>query len=187
MKGINNSWRKHKRNHEREEVCISRYRVLLIFINFNFHFLNLYKMYFQNYFANRSIKLESFTSHLQHSRPSGAARAIIGWANIHICAFCLINFFWNRLFLQSVNTNIWIFAPSIIVLPAPVSRPCCISYTTLAFAIGSSLYMLIQHDRSCCKWYLKVYSERKTENWRGGGGLLLIVKSMRSEVCIVCK
>ena len=26
-------------------------------------------MYFQNYFANRSIKLESFTSHLQHSHP----------------------------------------------------------------------------------------------------------------------
>ena len=43
-----------------------------------------------------------------------------GGANIHICASCLINFFWNRLFLQSVNTNIWIFAPSIIVLPAPL-------------------------------------------------------------------
>ncbi len=26
-------------------------------------------MYFQNYFARRSIILESFTSHLQHSRP----------------------------------------------------------------------------------------------------------------------
>ena len=55
---------------------------------------------------------------------SGAARTIIGAANIHICAFCLINFFWNRLFLQSVNTNIWIFAPSIIVLPAPVPPNC---------------------------------------------------------------
>ena len=36
---------------------------------FNFDFLVLYKMYFQNHFANRCIKLESFTSYLQHSRP----------------------------------------------------------------------------------------------------------------------
>ena len=28
--------------------------------------------------------------------------------------FCIINFFWNRLLLRSVNTNIWIFAPPII-------------------------------------------------------------------------
>jgi hypothetical protein len=34
-----------------------------------------------------------------------------GRANIHIFVFCIINFFWNRLFLWSVNTNIWIFAP----------------------------------------------------------------------------
>ena len=34
--------KKHKRNHEREEVCIPRYRVLLIFINFNFDFLVWY-------------------------------------------------------------------------------------------------------------------------------------------------
>ena len=26
-------------------------------------------MYFQHYFANKCIKLESFTSHLQHLRP----------------------------------------------------------------------------------------------------------------------
>ena len=42
--------------HEREGVS---YRILLIFITFNFDFLVLYKMYFQNYFANLSIKLES--------------------------------------------------------------------------------------------------------------------------------
>ena len=29
----------------------------------------VYKMYFPNYFVNRPMKLESFTSHLQHSRP----------------------------------------------------------------------------------------------------------------------
>ena len=65
MKLINNF--PNKRNHEREGVCTPGYRILLIFINFNF--LALYKMYFQNSFVNRSIKLESFTSHLQHSRP----------------------------------------------------------------------------------------------------------------------
>ena len=41
-----------------------RYRFWLICINYNFDFLVLYKMYFQNYFARRSIILESFTSHL---------------------------------------------------------------------------------------------------------------------------
>ena len=46
-----------------------RYRFWLICINYNFDFLVLYKMYFQNYFARRSIILESFTSNLQHSRP----------------------------------------------------------------------------------------------------------------------
>ena len=46
------------------------YRFLSIFmLNFNFDFLFLYEMYFQNDFTNRSIKLASFTSHLQHSRP----------------------------------------------------------------------------------------------------------------------
>ena len=42
---------------------VPRYRVLLIFTNCNFDFLVLYKMYFQNNFANKSIKLKSFTSH----------------------------------------------------------------------------------------------------------------------------
>ena len=42
---------------------------VLIFTKFNFDFLALYEMYFQNDFANGSIKLEGFTSHLQHSRP----------------------------------------------------------------------------------------------------------------------
>ena len=59
---------KHKRNHESEGVCITQYRILFIFTNLNFDFLPLYKMYFQNCFANRYIKLVSFTKHLQHSR-----------------------------------------------------------------------------------------------------------------------
>ena len=37
-----------------------------------------------------------------------------GGADIHIFLFS-INFFWNRLFLQSVNTNIWISAPTPII------------------------------------------------------------------------
>ena len=45
-----------------------------------------------------------------------------GGADIHIFVFCPINFFWNRLFLQSVNTNIWISAPAIINIPAPLVR-----------------------------------------------------------------
>jgi hypothetical protein len=31
-----------------------------------------------------------------------------GGGHIYIFVFCIINFFWNRLFLRSVNTNIWI-------------------------------------------------------------------------------
>jgi hypothetical protein len=50
----------------------------------------------------------------------GAGISIIGGADIHIFVFCPINFFWNRLFLQSVNTNIWISAPAIIDIPAPL-------------------------------------------------------------------
>ena len=39
-----------------------------LFSNLNFDFLPLYKMYSQNCFANRCIKLVSFTNHLQHLR-----------------------------------------------------------------------------------------------------------------------
>ena len=35
---------------------------------FNFDFLILYKMYFQNYIANRSIKVESFTNLVVHNK-----------------------------------------------------------------------------------------------------------------------
>ena len=42
-----------------------------------------------------------------------------GGAHIHIFVLCIINFFWNRLVLRSVNTNIWICAPPIIDLPRP--------------------------------------------------------------------
>ena len=53
-----------KKSHEREDICVPRHRILLIFITFNFNFVALYEVCFQNYFANRSIKLESFTRHL---------------------------------------------------------------------------------------------------------------------------
>ena len=34
-----------------------------------------------------------------------------GGDHIHTFVFCIINLFWNRLFLRSVNTNIWIWSP----------------------------------------------------------------------------
>ena len=43
--------------------------MILICVDFEFDFLVLYRMYFQNYFANRSIKLQSLTCYLLHSRP----------------------------------------------------------------------------------------------------------------------
>ena len=85
MKLIDNSWRTHKINHEREGVCIPRYRILLIFINFNFDFLALYKLYFQNYFANRSIKLESFTSHLQYLHPCCIRYTTLAFGSCCLC------------------------------------------------------------------------------------------------------
>jgi hypothetical protein len=43
--------------------------------------------------------------------------------------FWPINFFWNRLFLQSVNTNIWISASAIIDIPAPLYIVVCKIHT----------------------------------------------------------
>jgi hypothetical protein len=54
---------------------------------------------------------------------SAVASSIIGGAHIHIFVFCVINFFWNRLFLWSVNTNIWIWAPPIIELATALNCP----------------------------------------------------------------
>ena len=56
-------------------------------------------------------------------KPRGGGRSIIGGRrgeHIHIFMFYTINFFWNRLFLQSVNTNIWIYAPQLSIF----RRPC---------------------------------------------------------------
>jgi hypothetical protein len=48
-----------------------------------------------------------------------------GGGNIHIFVFCIINFFWNQLFLRSVNTNIWILPPSpIIEFATPLIQTC---------------------------------------------------------------
>ena len=44
-----------------------------------------------------------------------------GGAHIHIFVLCIINFFWNRLILQSVNTNIIMnMCPSNYRLPRPL-------------------------------------------------------------------
>jgi hypothetical protein len=58
---------------------------------------------------------------------SGAASSIIGGggANIHIFGFCIINFFWNRLFLWPVTTQIYEYSPPpIIELVAPLATTC---------------------------------------------------------------
>ena len=55
-------------------------------------------------------------------RTSGVERSIIEGVDIHIFVFCVINPFWNVLFLRSVNTNIWIWTPSIIELATPISN-----------------------------------------------------------------
>ena len=50
---------------------------------------------------------------------------------IHIFLFCMINFFLNRYFVQSVSTNIWIFAPARPPPPPPQlknrPRPLCVT------------------------------------------------------------
>ena len=47
---------------------------------------------------------------------------------------------------QSIRCHIWQLI---------ISHPCCIGHTTLA--LSSSLYIMMQHGRSCCKEYLKIY------------------------------
>ena len=59
-----------------------------------------------------------------YSWTGSAKNRIVGkGAGIHIFVFCIINFFWNRLFLQSVNTNKWICpSPFPQSLAAPAVR-----------------------------------------------------------------
>ena len=67
------------------------------------------------------------------------ASSIIGGAFIHIFVFCIIHFFWNRLFLQSVNTNIWIMPPPpnyrAGYAPAPIIQILSIGHAKISFAI----------------------------------------------------
>ena len=58
-----------------------------------------------------------------------------GGADIHIFMFCIIYFLWKRLFLQSVNMNIWISALPIIDFPAPL-KLCTRYYIVQTFHIG---------------------------------------------------
>ena len=63
--------------------------------------------------------------------------------HIHIFVFCIIHFFWNRLFLQFVNTNIWIWAPPIIELATHMAQ------IALAYWLLNGLiffYILVQHS-----------------------------------------
>ena len=105
---------------------------------------------------------------------SGAARTIIGGGRIFIyaSAFCLINFFWNRLCLQSVNKNIWIFAPSIIVLLAPVLvlRVSCSKNWTLYRGISNTDQKTNRKKLKCDIFY---YSCQVMWSFLPAGNLLL--------------
>ena len=61
VKLINNSRRKHKRNHEREGVCISDTGIMLIYINFKFNFLSKYHSYTNERFHSHPCCIEPKT------------------------------------------------------------------------------------------------------------------------------
>ena len=91
---------------------------------------------------------------------SGAGRTIIGGANIHISLLtdCKNNRFQKKLITQ--NTNILIFAPPIIDLPAPllgrtVFTDCdtCINKASILFYSIPSEYNL----KACCFYNLASY------------------------------
>jgi hypothetical protein len=67
----------------------------------------------------------------------GGSYSIIGGAHIHVFVFCVINFFWNRLFLWSVNTNIWIWAPPPPIIELDVRH--CFLHVFLIFLLPSLL------------------------------------------------
>jgi hypothetical protein len=86
-----------------------------------------------------------------------------GGADIHIFVICPINFFWNRLFLQSVNKNIWISAPAIIDIPAPLSRwvftliincycykLCTFSLMLINVVLNCNCFLLFCGQKACC-------------------------------------
>jgi hypothetical protein len=54
--------------------------------------------------------LKSLISHAR--KQWRIANSIIVGANIYIFVFCLINLFWNQLFLRAANTNTWILPPT---------------------------------------------------------------------------
>ena len=61
-------------------------------------------------------------------------------AHIHIFLFCVINLFWNRLFLWSVNTKIWIWAP-----PPPIIE------------LATALYGMVWYGMVGMVWYGMVW------------------------------
>ena len=67
-------------------------------------------------FCENCFPLRTWQSYDQLCESRRVASSIIGGTLIHIFVFCIIHFLWNRLFLQSANTNIWIRAPPIIEL-----------------------------------------------------------------------
>lgn len=67
--------------------------------------------FFRNYLFPQHSRTKSADCLLASTLYTGRGRLIIDGASVHMFVFGVINFFWNRLLLQSVNTNIWICAP----------------------------------------------------------------------------
>ena len=91
---------------------------------------NIYRSYtYVGASFKRNILLPSFVCclpglQLSTSSNSGVERSIMG-GHIHILVFWIINFFRNLLSSSYVNTNLLIWAPSIIDLPTPLSSKYC--------------------------------------------------------------
>ena len=61
-----------------------------------------------------------------------------GGAHFYIFVFCTITFFWNRLFLWSANTNIWICAPlPIVELVTGLQKSSVVTCTDVIYLSGN--------------------------------------------------
>jgi hypothetical protein len=114
----------------------------------------IHSLYCQNQAAHIKQLLHSRIGKCQGQR----RRNIDNWggADIHIFVFCPINFFWNRLFLQSVNTNIWISDPPIIDIPAPLVKKI---YKCFEKVVSTDFIASVLHIFNT--FYLKLYSIHK--------------------------
>ena len=85
-----------------------------------------------------------------------------GGANMHIFVFCIINLFWNRLFLLSVNTSIYEYSPplppTIIELAAPLLRFSLLVLECPDILVINDILLLFQSLWSGHPWILRKLS-----------------------------